>query len=189
MGLQCPALLLNLLPWRRGGIHKHSNQFVLNQVGLWLPLSAILGGTVAVLLGGGLGDLLAVRGGAKARLAILGSALVLSSPLAAGTLYLEPPLAFASLLGYYLLGMYMYYLLGSPRSKIPSQTRSPPAETWFGILFVTLVEVAPPRVKTSLLGIFLFMMNNVGGNLPVLLDPLSKMVGYRSALPVSSTAS
>ena len=113
MGLQCPALLLNLLPWRRGGIHKHSNQFVLIQVGLWLPLSAILGGTVAVLLGGGLGDLLAVRGGAKARLAILGSALVLSSPLAAGTLYLEPPLAFASLLGYYLLGMYMYYLLGS----------------------------------------------------------------------------
>ena len=104
MGLQCPALLLNLLPWRRGGIHKHSNQVVLIQVGLWLPLSAILGGTVAVLLGGGLGDLLAVRGGAKARLAILGSALVLSSPLAAGTLYLEPPLAFASLLGYYLLG-------------------------------------------------------------------------------------
>ena len=113
MGLQCPALLLNLLPWRRGGIHKHSNQFVLIQVGLWLPLSAILGGTVAVLLGGGLGDLLAVRGGAKARLAILGSALVLSSPLAAGTLYLEPPLAFASLLGYYLLGMYIYMYNGT----------------------------------------------------------------------------
>jgi len=37
-------------------------------------------------------------------------------------------------------------------------------------------------VKTSVLGIFLFMMNNVGGNLPVLLDPLSKLVGYREAL-------
>ena len=35
-------------------------------------------------------------------------------------------------------------------------------------------------MKTSVLGIFLFMMNNVGGNLPVLLDPLSKLVGYRS---------
>ena len=53
------------------------------------------------------------------------------------------------------------------------------AETWFGILFVTLVEVSPRRVKTSVLGIFLFLMNNAGGNLPVLLDPLSKMVGYR----------
>ena len=53
------------------------------------------------------------------------------------------------------------------------------AETWFGILFVTLVEVSPHRVKSSVLGIFLFLMNNAGGNLPVLLDPLSKMVGYR----------
>jgi hypothetical protein len=49
-------------------------------------------------------------------------------------------------------------------------------------LFVTLVEVVPPRVKTSVLGVFLFMMNNVGGNLPVLLDPLSKLIGYREAL-------
>ena len=47
-----------------------------------------------------------------------------------------------------------------------------------------MVEVAPPRVKTSVLGIFLFMMNNVGGNLPVLLDPLSKLVGYRLVLAV-----
>ena len=65
-------------------------------------------------------------------------------------------------------------------SQNPINPFPPPAETWFGILFVTLVEVAPPRVKTSVLGIFLFMMNNVGGNLPVLLDPLSKLVGYRS---------
>ena len=58
------------------------------------------------------------------------------------------------------------------------------AETWFGILFVTLVEVSPRRVKTSVLGIFLFLMNNAGGNLPVLLDPLSKMVGYRQVSAV-----
>ena len=58
------------------------------------------------------------------------------------------------------------------------------AETWFGILFVTLVEVSPRRVKTSVLGIFLFLMNNAGGNLSVLLDPLSKMVGYRQVSAV-----
>ena len=63
------------------------------------------------------------------------------------------------------------------------------AETLFGILFVTLVEVSPRRVKTSVLGIFLFLMNNAGGNLPVLLDPLSKMVGYRqvSAIIIPSS--
>ena len=90
------------------------HQSVLLQVGLWLPLSAILGGTVAVFLGGGLADRLASKGGAKARLAVLGSALVLSSPLAAGTLFLDPPLAFVSLLGYYLLGS-----LPKPSQPIP----------------------------------------------------------------------
>ena len=63
---------------------------------------------MAVFLGGGLADRLASRGtslsGARARLAVLGVALILSSPLAAGVLTLKPPYAFLSLLGYYLLG-------------------------------------------------------------------------------------
>jgi hypothetical protein len=40
------------------------------------------------------------------------------------------------------------------------------AETWFAILFVSLVEVVPASVKTSVLGIFLFLINNLGGNCP-----------------------
>jgi hypothetical protein len=40
------------------------------------------------------------------------------------------------------------------------------AETWFAILFVVLVEIVPASVKTSVLGIFLFLMNNLGGNCP-----------------------
>ena len=74
---------------------------------------------MAVFLGGSLADRLASQGGAKARLAVLGSALVLSSPLAAGTLYLDPPLAFVSLLGYYLLGS----LFPKPNKSIPPQLR------------------------------------------------------------------
>ena len=53
------------------------------------------------------------------------------------------------------------------------------AETWFGILFVTLVSVSPPRLKTTILGVFLFLMNTSGGNLPVLVHPISKLLGYR----------
>ena len=56
------------------------------------------------------------------------------------------------------------------------------AETWFGILFVTLVSVSPPQLKTTVLGIFLFLMNTSGGNLPVLVHPISKLVGYRSVV-------
>ena len=54
------------------------------------------------------------------------------------------------------------------------------AETWFGIVFVTLVAVCPARLKTTVLGVFLFLMNNIGGNLPVLVNPISKLLGYRS---------
>ncbi|KOB73203.1 Cis, cis-muconate transporter protein [Operophtera brumata] len=32
--------------------------------------------------------------------------------------------------------------------------------------------------------VFLFVMNNVGGNLPILVDPLSKAIGYREAIMI-----
>ena len=76
---------------------------------------------MAVLLGGGLADRLASRGtggsGARARLAVLGVALILAAPLAAGVLALHPPYAFLSLLGYYLFGKISLYAL-NPNSNI-----------------------------------------------------------------------
>jgi hypothetical protein len=81
---------------------------------LWLPGAAIVGGTVATCLGGGLADRLAAQGGrlagAQARLITLGVALLLAAPLAAGVLLLDPPLAFLALLGFYLLGRSHYRL-------------------------------------------------------------------------------
>jgi len=143
-----------------------------SDVGTYFTFSAILGGATGVLAGGAIADRLAYKGaqeedsdnqkqirGIRIRLYVLGISMLLASPLAVGVLCLDPPFAFASLFGYYLL-----------------------AETWFGILFVTLVEVAPSKLKTSILGIFLFLMNNIGGNIPVVLDPLSKLIGYRESL-------
>ncbi len=51
-----------------------------------------------------------------------------------------------------------------------------------GIVFVVVVELVPAATKTGVLGVFLFLMNNIGGNFPVLVDPLSKLIGYREAL-------
>lgn len=31
---------------------------------------------------------------------------------------------------------------------------------------------------------FLFVMNNIGGNLPILVDPLAKAIGYRESISV-----
>jgi len=143
-----------------------------NDVGTYFTFSAIIGGASAVIIGGAIADKLAYKRvpdlafdhesqikGCRIRLYVLGVCMLLSSPFAVGVLALQPPLAFFCLFGYYLL-----------------------AETWFGILFVTLVEVAPDNLKTSVLGVFLFLMNNTGGNVPVALDPLSKAIGYRESL-------
>lgn len=56
------------------------------------------------------------------------------------------------------------------------------AEMWFGILFAILVEIVPLRVRSTTVGVFLFVMNNIGGNLPIAVEPVSKAIGYRESL-------
>ena len=58
------------------------------------------------------------------------------------------------------------------------------AETWFSLLFTVLVEIVPPNIRSMCIGTFLFLMNNVGGNLPMLVDPITKLggVGLQTAL-------
>jgi hypothetical protein len=58
------------------------------------------------------------------------------------------------------------------------------AEMWFGIVFAILVEIVPLSVRSTTVGVFLFVMNNVGGNLPILVDPVSKAIGYREAIMI-----
>lgn len=53
---------------------------------------------------------------------------------------------------------------------------------WFGILFAILVEIVPLQVRSTTVGIFLFVMNNIGGNLPIAVEPVSKDIGYRESL-------
>lgn len=53
---------------------------------------------------------------------------------------------------------------------------------WFGILFAILVEIVPLKVRSTTIGIFLFVMNNIGGNLPIAVEPVSKAIGYRESL-------
>jgi hypothetical protein len=49
-------------------------------------------------------------------------------------------------------------------------------------VFAILVEIVPLSVRSTTVGVFLFVMNNIGGNLPILVDPVSKAIGYRESL-------
>lgn len=55
---------------------------------------------------------------------------------------------------------------------------------WFGIVFAILVEIVPVQVRSTTVGIFLFVMNNIGGNLPILVDPIAKHLGYRESISI-----
>ena len=58
------------------------------------------------------------------------------------------------------------------------------AETWFAILFTVIVEVCNPNVKAISIALFLFIMNNIGGNLPVIVTPIKDAIGQREAIAV-----
>ena len=56
------------------------------------------------------------------------------------------------------------------------------AETWFAILFTVIVEIVNQDVKAISIALFLFIMNNIGGNLPVIVSPIEDAIGYRQAI-------
>lgn len=58
------------------------------------------------------------------------------------------------------------------------------AEMWFGILFAVLVEIVPLAVRSTTVGVFLFVMNNIGGNLPILMEPVRKATSFSHALAI-----
>ena len=55
---------------------------------------------------------------------------------------------------------------------------------WYGVVLAIVVELVEPDVKSSTVAIFLFIINNIGGNMPLAVDGLSDVIGYRDALYV-----
>lgn len=56
------------------------------------------------------------------------------------------------------------------------------AEMWFGIVFAVVVEIVPLHFRSTTVGAFLFVMNNIGGNLPILVEPTRMAIGFRESL-------
>ncbi|XP_042205827.1 protein spinster homolog 1-like [Homarus americanus] len=130
-------------------------------IGLWVMCASIVGGSLGVAVGGFVSDRLVKKLGVKARLYVLAASQLIATPFAAGVLYFPPPGCF-----FILLGSYVF------------------AEMWFGVLFAVLLELVPKTVQSTSIAVFLFVMNNIGGNVPVIVDPLSHLLTYRGALYV-----
>jgi len=129
---------------------------------LWILNASVVGGSFGVFAGGFFSDRLVKYFGLASRLWLLSACTILAAPLAVGTLYFPPPGGMGCLIVYYFL-----------------------AETWFAVLFTVIVEIVDPEVRSTCIALFLFWMNLVGGNLPVVVAPLKAYFDdYRSALYV-----
>ncbi|ODM94927.1 Protein spinster 2, partial [Orchesella cincta] len=128
---------------------------------IWLTWITIGGGSLGVILGGYVSDRLVSRLGISSRALVLAGSQIIATPFALGLLYLKPPYAFMSLFIGYLF-----------------------AEMWYGVVFAILVELLPASFRSLGLAISLFVVNNVGGNLPIIVTPLTNLVGFRGALTI-----
>ena len=122
-------------------------------------MCSIGGGAVGVVSGGFITDKLQKKFGLHSRyhcqyqhqnqyenlyirLWVQSAFLVLATPFAALTIYLEPPYCFIALALYYLF-----------------------AETWFAILFTVIVEIVPANTRAICSAFFIFVMNIIAGKI------------------------
>jgi len=130
-------------------------------LGAWLFFVTFVIGGVGVLAGGYASDKIVANMGIKSRVFVLAISQLIATPFAFGSIYMEPVGAMVTLAISYLF-----------------------AEMWFGILFAVLVEIVPLAVRSTAVGVFLFVMNNIGGNLPILLEPVRKATSFQDALAI-----
>ncbi|KAH8272316.1 hypothetical protein KR026_001462 [Drosophila bipectinata] len=130
-------------------------------LGWWLFGVTIGIGSVGVVVGGIVSDKIVAKMGIRSRAFVLAVSQLIATLPAFGSVYFDPLWAMIT------LGLSYFF-----------------AEMWFGIVFAIVVEIVPLRVRSSTIGVFLFVMNNIGGNLPILVDPVAKVLGYRGSIMI-----
>lgn len=137
-----------------------------NQIASWLGWIPAVSGSIGCLLGGALSDRLATKYGKGSndtqfiqstitiRIWVLVIASLISGPLAAGTLILDPPYGYWSL-------FCMYFF----------------SEMWIAITVTIVAELSPAYMKSTLLSIYYFVIAWAGFS-PQLVTPIEKLVGY-----------
>ncbi|XP_005094596.1 protein spinster homolog 1 isoform X2 [Aplysia californica] len=124
----------------------------------WIPL---VSGSLGVLWGGFISDRIVKRRGLYARVIVLVASQFLAAPFAAGALFLDVPWAFFSLIPANIIG-----------------------EMWVGVTLAVGVELVPSEIRTSAVALYLFIISNIGGNVPLLVPPIQEAFegdGYSKA--------
>ncbi|ODM92134.1 Protein spinster 1 [Orchesella cincta] len=130
-------------------------------VGWWLTAIYCIGGVLGSVLGGVTSDMLVNKLGVKARAVVLAVGQLVATPFSVLMFYMDPP--------YVFIPQTVGYLFGA---------------MWFGAMFTILVEIIPSSIRSTAFGVAFFIMENFGGNFPVIVHHLSDILGYRLALVI-----
>ena len=95
---------------------------------------------------------------------------ILAAPFAAGALFLPYPVCFLSLIPSNLFG-----------------------EMWVGVTSAIVVDLAPSKIRTGVVALYLFIITIIGGNFNLIVTPVtkaferhfSKLTSYRFSLTLS----
>ncbi|MBN3288338.1 SPNS1 protein, partial [Polyodon spathula] len=136
-----------------------SQYFPVEDVGRWLSWIPLVGGSFGVLFGGFISDRVVKKRGLPARIWVLVISQIVAAPFLVGVLWLSPPYAFLLLIPANIIG-----------------------EMWVGVTLAIVVELVPPVIRTSAVAFYLFIITNIGGNMPLLVPPLTSLYGLRTAL-------
>lgn len=128
-------------------------------LGWWLFAVTIVIGSIGVVVGGVVSDKFVAKLGIRSRVVCLAISQIIATPFAFGSVYFNPVWAITT------LGISYFF-----------------AEMWFGIVFAVVVEIVPLHLRSTTIGAFLFVMNNIGGNLPILVEPTRRAIGFRESL-------
>lgn len=156
-------------------------------LGWWLFAVTIGIGSIGVVVGGVVSDKIVAKMGIKSRVAVLAISQLVSTPFAFGSVYFDPLWAMINLGISYFFGKWKRNKIDDDefmKLKLIDHYIPFTAEMWFGIVFAVLVEIVPLQLRSTTVGIFLFVMNNIGGNLPILVDPVAKYLGYRESISI-----
>lgn len=114
----------------------------------WIPL---VSGSIGVVFGGFISDRVVSRIGFHGRVWVIIISQLAAAPFVFGVLFLSPPWAYISLIPTYIIG-----------------------EMWIPITLAVLVELVPAEVRTAAVAFYFFVISNIGGNMPLLVDPVKK---------------
>ncbi|XP_043214141.1 MFS-type efflux pump MSMEG_3705-like isoform X1 [Amphibalanus amphitrite] len=114
----------------------------------WIPLVA---GSIGVVFGGFISDRVVSRVGPHGRVWVIIISQLLAAPFVFCVLFVEPPWAYISLIPVYIIG-----------------------EMWIPITLAVLVELVPAEIRTAAVAFYFFVISNVGGNMPLLVDPVKQ---------------